>query len=437
MTSDRPWGRPIEVGEGLAQRTQTAPGEAYGRASQAIVNLRGVFILILVSFHACLPYLGSTKEVTAPFDAPPYVWLTFPIVDERRFFGFDLFCAWVDVHLMAMMFFLSGLFVAPSLKRKGAGRFAADRLTRLGAPFLFGVVVLTPLAIYPVFHRMQPTASVADYLTAYRDLPFWPNGPLWFLWVLLAFSLFAAAVFSLWPRAFEPLAALAADAGRRPARFLVTLTVAAILAYLPLTLIYGPFDWIETGLFSVQKSRPLLYGVYFFAGAAVGAAGLGGGLLAPDAVLVRRWRRLAALSPLMLFLWMGLTGVTLSFPGFAPLTMRVLSGLAYVGASVAGVMLLMALVTRFCSERISWLEPLSRNSLGIFILHYVPLVWMQYALTGAPLPAILKALIVLLVAFAISLAGALALRRSEWTAWLIGEGRLGVAAKQPAAALRR
>ena len=217
----------------------------------------------------------------------------------------------------------------------------------------------------------------------------------------------------------------------------MTLTVAAILAYLPLTLIYGPFDWIETGLFSVQKSRPLLYGVYFFAGAAVGAAGLGGGLLAPDAVLVRRWRRLAALSPLMLFLWMGLTGVTLSFPGFAPLTMRVLSGLAYVGASVAGVMLLMALVTRFCSERISWLEPLSRNSLGIFILHYVPLVWMQYALTGAPLPAILKALIVLLVAFAISLAGALALRRSEWTAWLIGEGRLGVAAKQPAAALRR
>ena len=216
---------------------------------------------------------------------------TFPIVDERRFFGFDLFCAWVDVHLMAMMFFLSGLFVAPSLKRKGAGRFAADRLTRLGAPFLFGVVVLTPLAIYPVFHRMQPTASVADYLTAYRDLPFWPNGPLWFLWVLLAFSLFAAAVFSLWPRAFEPLAALAADAGRRPARFLVTLTVAAILAYLPLTLIYGPFDWIETGLFSVQKSRPLLYGVYFFAGAAVGAAGLGGGLLAPDA------RAGAALAP--------------------------------------------------------------------------------------------------------------------------------------------
>jgi len=427
----------VEVGELLSQRTRTAPGEAYARASQAIANLRGVFILILVSFHACLAYLGSTKDGSAPFDAPPYAWLAFPIVDERRFFGFDLYCAWVDVHLMAMMFFLSGLFVAPSLRRKGPTRFAADRLMRLGAPFLFGVMVLNPPAIYPAFHRLQPTASVADYIAAYRGLPFLPNGPLWFLWVLLAFSLFAAALFALSPRVFAPLAALAVDARRRPARFLVALSAAAIVAYVPLTLVYGPFDWFERGLFSVQKSRPLLYGVYFFAATAVGAAGLGGGLLAPGAALVRRWRRLAALSPLMLFAWMGLTGVTLSFPLFAPLTMRVLSGLAYVGASVAGVMLLMALVTRFCGERIGWLEPLSRNSLGIFILHYAPLVWMQYALSGAPLPAMLKALIVFLVALVSALVGAVALRRSEWSAWLIGEGRLRVAAKRPAAALRR
>jgi surface polysaccharide O-acyltransferase-like enzyme len=100
-------------------------------------------------------------------------------------------------------------------------------------------------------------------------------------------------------------------------------------------------------------------------------------------------------------------------------------------------MLLMALVTRFCGERIGWLEPLSRNSLGMFILHYVPLVWMQYALTGLPLPAILKALIVFLVALGSAFVGAIALRRNAWSAWLIGEGRLGVAAKLPAAALRR
>ena len=44
----------------------------------------------------------------------------FPIVDTHRWFGFDLFCAWQDVSLMSLMFFLSGLFVPSSLTRKGS-----------------------------------------------------------------------------------------------------------------------------------------------------------------------------------------------------------------------------------------------------------------------------------------------------------------------------
>jgi hypothetical protein len=70
---------------------------------------------------------------------------------------------------MALMFFLSGLFAAPSLARKGALRFAADRLSRLGLPFLFNVLILMPIGIYPIFHRLSPAASVADYLAAYRN----------------------------------------------------------------------------------------------------------------------------------------------------------------------------------------------------------------------------------------------------------------------------
>ena len=92
---------------------------AYAHASLAIANLRGVFILILVSFHACLAYLGSTAAPAASFDQPPFLWLAFPIVDDRRFYGFDLYCAWEDVHMMALMFFVSGLFVAPSLRAQG------------------------------------------------------------------------------------------------------------------------------------------------------------------------------------------------------------------------------------------------------------------------------------------------------------------------------
>ena len=84
------------------------------------------------------------------------------------------------------------------------------------------------------------------------------------------------------------LDALAGPGRRRPARprrFLAALGAAAVVAYLPLTLAYGPFDWFEHGLFSFQASRPLLYARLFLAGAAVGAAGLGDGLLAPDGAL--------------------------------------------------------------------------------------------------------------------------------------------------------
>ncbi len=401
---------------------------AYAHTSLAIANLRGVFILILVSFHACLAYLGSTPAMPAAFDLAPYMWLAFPIVDPRRFYGFDLYCAWEDVHVMALMFFLSGLFVAPSLTRKGAARFAADRLYRLGLPFLFSVFVLTPIAIYPVYLQRNPSGSPAEYLAAYRDLPFWPNGPTWFLWLLLAISLALAAIHALWPAGLEALAVLTRDARRAPRRFLVALTVAATLGYLPLTLAFGPFDWFERGLFSFQISRPLLYAVYFFAGAAVGAAGLSEGLLAPDGELSRRWRRLGAISPAFLFVWMGLTGVVLTYPAFAPMPMRTLSALAYVGASVAGVMLLMAVSVRFCARRFRWLELLSRNALGIFVVHYTPLVWMQYALLDLALPALLKAALVFGVTLPVSLALAVAMRKQPLLARLIGE--------EPAAMLR-
>ena len=100
-------------------------------------------------------------------------------------------------------------------RRKGAARFAADRLLRLGLPFLFNVLVLMPIAIYPVFNRLSPDAGVADYLAAYRNLPFLPNGPTWFLWLLIAFSPRARLVLQL--RAEDARRLLARSGGGRTA----------------------------------------------------------------------------------------------------------------------------------------------------------------------------------------------------------------------------
>src|SRR5262245_54604446 len=121
------------------------------KSSLALSNLRGFAILMVVAFHAFIAYLGSHPASPPPFDDPPYNWLANPIIDNERWFGFDLFCAFEYIHLMQLMFFLSGLFVWPSLVRKGGKKFLFDRFLRLGVPFFIGVYLLMPLAYWPVY----------------------------------------------------------------------------------------------------------------------------------------------------------------------------------------------------------------------------------------------------------------------------------------------
>ena len=62
-------------------------------ASSAIDNLRAVVILLVLSFHAVLGYLQFLPHHPFDFDGPALEWRAFPIVDQQRWLGFDLFCA--------------------------------------------------------------------------------------------------------------------------------------------------------------------------------------------------------------------------------------------------------------------------------------------------------------------------------------------------------
>src|SRR6476619_7392923 len=133
------------------------------RSSIALSNLRAVVIIIVLAFHSVLAYLASLPATPHPFDDAPYRWQAIPIVDSQRFFGFDLFCAWQDVSLMSLMFFLSGLFVPSSLARKGSMTFLSDRFFRIGLPLAAVVVFLMPLNYYPTYSltATDPTAIAA------------------------------------------------------------------------------------------------------------------------------------------------------------------------------------------------------------------------------------------------------------------------------------
>jgi hypothetical protein len=362
------------------------------RSSLALHNLRAVVILIVLAFHAVLAYVQFIPERAAAFNKPPYMWRSFPIADSHRFFGFDLFCAWQDIYLMALMFFLSGLFVWSSLQRKRSFGFIRDRLRRLGIPFVFGVLVLNPIALYPAYLNLGGDPSIAAYLRAYVDLPFLPNAQLWFLWQLLALNFVLVAVYLIAPEAIPALARRCASAGKRPGVFFAVLVAVSAIAYVPLALIFTPWGWSNSGILSVQWCRPLLYGVYFFTGVGVGAAGLDVGLVNVDGALGRHWKLWLGIALATLLLWMGVTSLTLD--GNAPLVIQIAAGLCFVLACAGGCFFVIASSLRFGLKRSAALDSLSTNAYSLYLVHYVPTVWLQYALVGAPLFALIKGFIV-------------------------------------------
>jgi len=384
----------------------------------ALDNLRAVVIVIVLAFHSVLAYVSSIPPQTAGFDDPPYPWRSFPILDTHRWFGFDLFCAWQDVYLMSLMFLLSGVFVWPSLARKRNWTFMRDRLLRLGIPFAFGVLVLVPVAIYPVYLVSAANPSLPDYIQRYLALPFLHNGQLWFLWQLLTLNFIAVGLNLVAPNAVEALGRWAGTAGKRPGFFFAVLVAASALAYVPLALVFTPWEWTDTGFFALQLSRPLLYTVYFFTGVGIGVEGLDLGLVAADGALARRWAWWLAAAMASLVLWMAMTSLTLNGP--APVGVQAAADLSFVLACAAGCFFFIAASLRFTKTRSPMLLSLSINAYSLYLLHYVFVVWLQYVLLPYALFAVVKGLIVFGGTLALSWTTALVVQRSAIGARLIG-----------------
>jgi glucans biosynthesis protein C len=384
----------------------------------AVKNLKGVVIVIVLAFHSVLAYLSFSPTTTLAFDDPPYRWLSVPIVDSQRWFGFDLFCAFQDLYLMTLMFFISGLFVWPSLARKGSRAFLFDRAFRLGLPFCLVVVFLMPLAYYPVYRVAAIDTSFSAYWRHFLALPFWPSGPPWFLGVLLVFDLVAAAVYQLNRNTGDMLAWSIC-----PRRFVTLLLSASAIAYVPLALLFTPWQWGQFGPFGLQLSRPLHYAVYFFAGVIVGAHGIDRGLLATDGQLVRSWNVWFGAAIVAFVTWLGVAGLAMRFSG-PPLGLQILQALCFVAACGSICLFLLALFLRFANRPLPALDFLSDNAFGLYLVHYVFVVWLQYMLLGVAIFATIKAMIVFGGTLILSYATVAVIRRIVAAVKLVGtDGR--------------
>jgi len=329
--------------------------------------------------------------------------------DPMRWLGFDLAVLFNDSFFMAFMFFISGLFVRDSLAQKGAAIFLRDRAWRLGVPFLVSVVVLMPIAYYPTFLRYHlPGTTDFNFLHFWwRTLTVgpWPSGPAWFLWVLLALDAVAVAVWWIAPKIIDALGRLIYAVRDQPRTAFIVFLIVSTAAYLPMRLAFGDASWLQLGRFPlpIQTSRILLYTAYFFVGVGVGAISLRAGLLAENGELARRWPVwfgfAAPFYGAILFLvyahhnWMDFDS--------PPLSWKVVSGLVFAMYSAAMAFTVSAVFVRFAKSDWSLLDALQPSAYGIYLVHYVFIIWLQYAVYDYSLPAGVK--------FAIVFAGTLSM----------------------------
>ena len=164
------------------------------RSSMALDNLRAFVILLVLSFHSVLAYLQFLPAAPYPFDSPPYQWRAIPIIDSHRLLGFDLYCAWQDVFLMSLFFFVGTVRLAEP-EPEGGRKFPQWPSVAVGLPFVLVVALIDAGdALSDLSADGERYGPSPAHWRHWLALPFWPCGPMWFLWLLLVGDFGAAAL---------------------------------------------------------------------------------------------------------------------------------------------------------------------------------------------------------------------------------------------------
>lgn len=349
-------------------------------------NLKVSLIAAIIVIHGILGYSGMVSAWT--YTEVREVTLA-PATEIVLF----LVAAPFGLFLIALLFLVAGLLTPGSLRRKGAARFARDRLLRLGIPFAAYVFVIQPVLIYVLAHPLGllPGSIWQEWFGPERRLD---TGPLWFVGVLLIFSLGYAGWSALARRssgrhvAAAPLRPGGREVSVRTLAVVVALVAPASFA-IRLIWPYGS----ESGITDLNFWEwPVCLSVF---GLGLVAADQGW-LTQVPAELARQCGRVTAvgvggLTALLVFAGLR-DGIDTALGGWSPAA----AAFAVVDAvlTVFGSVWLLALVQRRFDRRYRFGPPLARAAYGAFIVQAVFLLGIAVLLRPLTAPAEVKALLV-------------------------------------------
>ncbi|MFG3256530.1 acyltransferase [Streptomyces sp. NPDC048172] len=378
--------------------------------------LRALVVIGLVFFHSALV-----------FDSRDDFYVKNGQTTDATTIGAGLGVVWA----MPMLFLAAGLGAWYSLRRRGVAGFVRERLLRLAVPLLFAELTMLPLPQWLRERAADPGSheSYLAFLPRYYDVRFAPEefpfvvqgevfetGHLWFVVLLLAFSLLLAPLVRWLPRGHARAArdwsgSLAER--RRGAVLLPALPLAVVSALLGLEESYG--GW--------HRWAYLLFFLYGFA-------------LAADSRLREAMRRdagLAAALGLALFV-AALPGFMTQDDPFVDMTAVALAGrTAYGAAGWCWLVAILGLLDRRAARRAAAPAPgggargrrfygyLGAAVLPLYVLHQPIVVAVAYGVVGLEAPMAVKYLLIV----AASLAGTFAayellVRRTPVTRFLFG-----------------
>ncbi len=380
--------------------------------NRALGYLKGIIIVMLVAFHSIIAYALFTKSIPSPssFLAEPRLWRVFPIIDSQTWSGFSVYFFYFNSFAMALMFFISGLFVWNSLLRKGSSIFLRDRFIRLGFPFVILSIIEEPLRYYPAYLAIGENPQFSVYLSQWVTQSDWPNGYLWFLWLLLAFNCIVVIFFYIKQKKKQSNLNISPNIIQHPAAFFGIVIAASAAAYIPVANIFGTLTWSNFGPFSFQTSRIFFYAIYFLSGTMLGAIGIEKGLLATDGRLAKRWPIWVVSAFISFVIYLSLVVKAFS-ESDSTNTVKLIIILLFLLCCAASVFAFLSLFLKFVRKSNRVLDSLQNNAYGIFLFHFIFVTWLQYALLNVKLSAIAKGSIVFICSLAISWGISACLRR--------------------------
>jgi len=359
--------------------------------------LRSLVVVGLVFFHAALV-----------FDARDDFYVKNDTTTEATTILAGLGVVWA----MPLLFVVAGIGAWHSLRKRSPGGFAAERLLRLGVPLVFATLTIVPVPQYlrlradPAYDEAYPRFLLRffDVRLSPGDVPFvvqgelFETGHLWFIVLLLTFSLVLAAAVR-WAPAVHP-----------PPPSLWTLAALAV----PVAVICAAVG-LEEGLGAWSRWAYLLFFLYGF-------------LLASDDAYRPLIRRTAPWTAGLgaLFFLAGAPAFLSSDDPFTEMSPLPIGARALFG--LAGWCCVLAILgfldrPRSASGGTRPRKPayLATASLPLYVLHQPIVVAVAFTVVRWELPAPLKYLIIVVVSLGVLVAAYdLLVRRTRVTRLVFG-----------------